>query len=303
MRSPGGAWAHRGPSLVVAVAVVAALAVGVFLGYSYGRIQGFEMGALSVVDRSTLEILRAAANPAACPACASDGDRAACADEPEDDTSKNYDEKYWSYQVPSGRFGGKAEAFKFRDEVAAGDTVLDFGAGGGFVLTNLKCARRIAVEVNPVARRAAQAHGNLEVYARVDDVPKDANVDVVISNHCLEHVARPLDQLKKLRSRLRPGGKIVLVVPVDAVGQAYTPSDENHHLYTWNSLLLGNLLSEAGFSVTSCQDIQYKWPSNFEDLWNRHGEEEFQRIAHDYAVSMHNYQVKCIATNPYTNPH
>ncbi len=207
-----------------------------------------------------------------------------------------YDEKYWSYQEGMGAFGGKAEAFKFRELINTNDVLIDYGGGGGFLLNNLNAARKILIEPNPHARKNAVAKFQIEVYASPEDVPDSVSADVIITNHCLEHVPNPLEELTKLHQLLRDGGVLCIVVPVDAaLGQNYNRDDINHHIYTWNALLLGNLVADAGFEVILSEEIQYQWPPNFEGLWNAHGEVGFLSAAHEYAIKNNNKQIRLIA--------
>jgi SAM-dependent methyltransferase len=207
-----------------------------------------------------------------------------------------YDEKYWAYQEGLGEFGGKAEAFKFASLIRADDTLIDYGGGGGFLLNNLKAARKILIEPNPHARISAMKKFDLEAYASPEDVPESVTADIIISNHCLEHVPNPLEELTKLYQLLRKGGTICIVVPVDAaLGAKYSKNDIDHHIYTWNALLLGNLVADAGFDVISSEEIQYKWPSDFNAVWDRLGEDGFLKAAHDNAVRNKNYQVRLVA--------
>ena len=207
-----------------------------------------------------------------------------------------YNEKYWSYQEGRGAFGGKAEAFKFRDLIKPTDILIDYGGGGGFLLQNLVAARKILIEPNPHARKHAATKFGLEVYAAPEDIPADVYADIIISNHCLEHVPNPLEELSKLHQLLRAGGTFCVVVPVDAaLGAPYRRDDINHHIYTWNGLLLGNLVADAGFEVILSEEIQYQWPPNFETVWVSLGEEGFLNAAHKYALSNNNKQVRLVA--------
>lgn len=172
--------------------------------------------------------------------------------------SDHYDARYFARQLEIGTFGGWANQIKFQPEIAAKDDVLDFGCGSGFLLKGLTCASRTGVEVNPAAAETARKNG-VTVYTSVEAVP-EAAFDVVISNHALEHTLRPLDNLKVLRTRLKVGGKLVLVVPCEGLDNAYEPGDINHHLYTWNPMTLGNLLTEAGFEVRESKAFVHKWP-------------------------------------------
>lgn len=90
--------------------------------------------------------------------------------------------------------------FKFEPHIKPSDTVLDLGCGGGYLLKNLTCARRIGVEVNPSATKTALENG-IECYASLDLVP-DSSINVAISNHALEHIQNPHEVLGKLRRKL-----------------------------------------------------------------------------------------------------
>lgn len=210
---------------------------------------------------------------------------------------KFYDEKYWAYQEGLGAFGGKAEAFKFRELIRETDTLIDYGGGGGFLLNNLRADRKILIEPNPHARKVAREKFSLETYAMVEDTPQTLRADIIITNHCLEHVPNPLEELTKLRQMLKPGGKLCIVVPVDAaLGAPYNKNDINHHIYTWNALLLGNLVTDAGFEIIQSEEISYQWPPDFEGIWNRLGEDGFLKVAHEYALKNNNKQVRLLAT-------
>jgi len=172
--------------------------------------------------------------------------------------SAHYDDSYFKRQLDIGRFGAWANQSKFSAHIKPTDTVLDFGCGSGLLLKGLNCARRIGVEINPAAAAFAR-DGGVEVHDSVDAIP-DNCADVVISNHALEHTLRPLDELKALRRKLRPGGRIVIVVPCDSFACHYEPGDVNHHLYSWSPMNLGNLLTEAGFKVEESKLYVHRWP-------------------------------------------
>lgn len=173
-------------------------------------------------------------------------------------TKTHYDASYFDWQRPLGEFGGWANVTKFAAYVRPTDDVLDFGCGGGFLLRNLECRRRIGVEVNPAASRTAVSNG-VECFARASDVP-DACADVIISNNALEHTLHPLQELQALHAKVRSGGLIVFVVPCESITYAYAPGDVNHHLYSWSPMCIGNLFTEAGFHVLESKPYIHKWP-------------------------------------------
>lgn len=164
-------------------------------------------------------------------------------------------EKYFQYQTTATYVEPTIIVSKVQSYIAENATVLDFGCGNGSALPALRCGRRIGIEVNPVARTAAVNNG-IECYTNLNQV-LDETVDVVFSHHALEHVLSPLDSLALINSKLKPGGLLALIVPIDdwRREKQYDPDDINHHLYTWTPKLLGNLLSEAKFR-SICMSVE-----------------------------------------------
>jgi 2-polyprenyl-3-methyl-5-hydroxy-6-metoxy-1,4-benzoquinol methylase len=125
-----------------------------------------------------------------------------------------------------GEFGGIANLFKFENEISKLDTVLDFGCGGGYLLKNITCKKKIGIEINESAREEAQKNG-IEVYESLNEL-ENSNIDIIISNHALEHVTSPFETLKSLYPKLRSGGKIIFVVPHQDTNEEYDPNDSNN---------------------------------------------------------------------------
>ncbi len=169
-------------------------------------------------------------------------------------------EDYLDYQRRIGALGAELNRWKFEPHLRASDTVVDFGCGAGALLDRLEAAEKIGVEVSEPARDEARARG-LTVVASTGELA-DACADVVISNHALEHTLAPFDELRELRRVLRPGGRLVLWLPLDDWRTQRRPrgDDPNHHLYAWTPQLLVNLLEEAGFERAGCRVVAHAWP-------------------------------------------
>lgn len=72
----------------------------------------------------------------------------------------HYDEKYFEWQRKVGKFGGIANLFKFEEYIESDSDILDFGCGGGFLLSNIQTSgKKIGVEINPSARDVAKQNG------------------------------------------------------------------------------------------------------------------------------------------------
>lgn len=155
--------------------------------------------------------------------------------------------EYFRWQNRTAECTAQIEARKFQKYIRPTDAVLDFGCGGGHTLRQLKCLRRVGVDVNPAAIAVASQAG-IECHDSISAIP-DETFNVVISNHALEHVEHPIAVLRAFRDKLLPSGVLVLCLPIDdwRKQRVYNPKDVNHHLHTWTPQLLGNSLLEAGF--------------------------------------------------------
>ncbi|MBQ7594335.1 MAG: class I SAM-dependent methyltransferase [Synergistaceae bacterium] len=191
-----------------------------------------------------------------------------------------YNAKYFDWQQGIGAFGGWANLPMFWDYISPEDKVLDFGGGGGYTISNLKCAQKKIVEINDVARENAISLG-VEAHKFTSEVP-DEWADVIISNNALEHVDLPLKELQELYRVLRKGGKIVFVVPCESFTYAYKPNDINQHLHSWSPMCIGNLFTRAGFHVIESKPYRHKWPPHYKFI-SKFGRGIFDLCARIYA--------------------
>jgi SAM-dependent methyltransferase len=173
-----------------------------------------------------------------------------------------YESNYLNYQKKIGEFGGIANIFKFEKYIKSTDTVLDFGCGGGFLLDKLKCKTKIGIEPNKFAREIIDDRFGFDNYDSIDQIG-DNSVDVVISNHCLEHCPNPAELFSKMYDKLKVGGVVIIVVPHDSYRVRYKPNDINFHLYSFSPMNLGNLLYNSGFGNIQSYTLLHKWPPFF----------------------------------------
>ena len=163
-------------------------------------------------------------------------------------TENYYNEDYFNdYQKKIGQFGGKANLFKFKDDIKKTDNVLDFGCGGGFLLSNIECNYKAGIEINPIARKYCIHNLEIDCFSSISEV-EDEKFDVIISNHALEHCERPFDIIKELKLKLKLGGKLIIVVPLDSFKYKFKTDDVNKHLYSFSPMNLGNILQMNGYN-------------------------------------------------------
>ena len=173
-------------------------------------------------------------------------------------TSKNhYDKKYFDWQSEVGKFGAIANQIKFVEHIKNNEKVLDFGCGGGYMLSTFLNIKKYGVEINKNASKIARKNG-LKIFSKSKNLPSNF-FDLIISNNALEHTDNPLLELKELYRSLKIGGKICITVPLDNVRYKYKKNDKDFHLYSWSPMNLGNLLTAAGFQVLESKPFIHKW--------------------------------------------
>ena len=186
-----------------------------------------------------------------------------------------------NYQKKFGEFGGRANVFMYKKFISENDTVLDFGCGGGFLLKNLSCKNKIGVELNPVARNYCISSNKINCFEDIDQVHNES-IDVIISNHCLEHTVSPCDIINKMYDKLKIGGKIIIVVPLDSFNYKWVPNDVNNHLYSFSQMNLGNLLQGSNFKEIKCDVIYHKWVPFYLQINKIFGETIFNFLSFIY---------------------
>jgi len=203
------------------------------------------------------------------------------------DTSKNeqqYDKKYWEWQASMNKFGAAYKGDIIR-HILAGmprkpETILEFGCSGGYILDSMPVAQKYGVEINPAARAHAQTTfpSIQQVFLRPEDIPETLRFDVIYSTSVFEHVDCPLCELRKLKHKLKDDGIFIVGLKNDGAdpGQEFASRahDPNHHIYTWNALLLANMMDSAGY--TPCQSTgQY-------DAWHNIDVDQYKADKYKY---------------------
>ena len=154
---------------------------------------------------------------------------------------------------------------KILARVAPGGAVLDVGAGSGVLGAALKARGAWVTGIDLVRPPSAEAVYDRFIEQDIDEgmiLPAEPRFDVAIFGDVLEHVRKPRPLLEAARTRLKPGGRIIVSTGNIALWYyrlsllfgrfQYTPRgilDETHvRLYTLDTLRA--LVESAGLRVT-----------------------------------------------------
>lgn len=147
----------------------------------------------------------------------------------------------------------RLRAEKIQPHIKPTDIVFEYGAGTGWNLLQLRCARRRAYDIS---EHTGSTDSGIEWLTNLEQLP---TADAIICHHTLEHLLDPAESLVKMRNWLRPQGRLLLYVPFEKERRYhhFNPSEPNHHLFSWNAQTLANLVTECGFSVKSAGVFEF----------------------------------------------
>lgn len=143
------------------------------------------------------------------------------------------------------------------------DTVLDYGAGLGWLLEQIDASHKYAVETSEVARRFLRALG---VKVSSVELMEEDSMDAVICHHVIEHVADPLYLVSQLRRVLRRGGTLVLATPdfgcpcAVRFGPNYRMLHDPTHCSLFTLESCSRMLRDYGFTI---ERIDYPFPERY----------------------------------------
>jgi SAM-dependent methyltransferase len=139
-----------------------------------------------------------------------------------------------------------------QNKLDSDSSVLDFGCGLGQVsaaLQNVTFFDYSDYAVNFLNQNGKKALN------RVESIPKNY-FDFLLSSHSLEHSPTPAEDLKNFHRYLKPGGQLILILPVEVDLKPSLKPDSNQHFQCWTFQTITNLLVYCGWRPVH-QDLIY----------------------------------------------
>ncbi|MGD0296270.1 MAG: class I SAM-dependent methyltransferase [Bryobacteraceae bacterium] len=173
----------------------------------------------------------------------------------------------------------------------ANKTILDVGFGNGMLaflfdpsctLCGSELSPTAIAKANELARRKGYRKVDLKIPSESEPFPFEAgSFDVVIASHVVEHVADDIDFMRAMLRMTKPGGHLVILVPLDfpfsgvvSEQQLINPehlSSGHYHVrwYNFESFLhrLGALDGECVLSLAD--GLAWDWKSSFDERRRR----------------------------------
>jgi SAM-dependent methyltransferase len=172
------------------------------------------------------------------------------------DYQKLYAERFAEEDLPAKSNVWKAICEEFFSRFVPGEgTVVDIGAGYCEFINNIKCGRKIAIDLNPDVARFANSDVEVlnESCMAVESLPDDS-VDVVFISNFLEHLLNKkevFDTLQACKRILKIGGKILILQPnIRFLPSTYWDFFDHHTPLSDRSLV--EALSALGMKIVTC---------------------------------------------------
>lgn len=139
---------------------------------------------------------------------------------------------------------------------ATGGSLLEVGSGPGYLLDEARTYfdARAGVELSETTAREAEEMTGVRVFLAVKDVPDEPAFDTILATHVIEHIYDPVDFVKSLTRRLKPGGHLVLAAPHmgsalrTVMGRRWPSFKYPEHVSYFDAATLSELMTRGGLS-------------------------------------------------------
>lgn len=141
-------------------------------------------------------------------------------------------------------------AAKIQTEISPTDSVFEYGVGFGWNLALLNCRSKAGFDLAGQLDQEVEKKGIVFIRELGEGTE---SFEVVLCHHTLEHVPAPAQTLQQIKTLLKPGGKLLLFVPLEREKKyrRMRASDRAHHLFSWTPAALQNLAAANGYKIIS----------------------------------------------------
>ena len=176
---------------------------------------------------------------------------------------------------------------------------LDIGCGIGYFSLVMKYLGMKPYGIEPVDFNHELAYNyrlNISNCTLEEAKYKDEYFDFITLNHVFEHVPRPSETMKEIYRILKPGGHLVIAVPVSdslaskVFGKYWAQLDTPRHLYLFSTGVLKKYAEKYNFDILKIRynsDPRYQIISSFIYFWESfRGKKSKRALIHNLYLNM-----------------
>jgi SAM-dependent methyltransferase len=157
------------------------------------------------------------------------------------------------------RARAKLAVKRYFQDIPVRSQIFEFGCGLGQNILLLQNA--IGYDISKFSLKFCESKG-IKVTTDLNKL-KNNSFDIAFSCHVLEHLENPFETIQDMKTKLKEGGKLILILPVEGEKRSNFEMEESQHIYSWNFQNINNLLIKAGFKI---QENEYIYSSGHKKL-------------------------------------
>lgn len=146
--------------------------------------------------------------------------------------------------------------------------LLEIGCGYGYLLDEARpyFQHRTGTDFSLKAVKQAAACGATIYRGDIGELPPNERYDCIILAHVIEHVYQPVQLLRAVRAKLKPGGIVAVATPnigslwFPLMGRKWASFKIPEHVAFYDRKTLPRLLDSAGFSAISAVPYLHAFP-------------------------------------------
>ena len=150
-------------------------------------------------------------------------------------------------------------------------TILEIGSGHGEAIYNFDKIGYKVLGIEPDKKNVISINKKLKnsecIVEKAETFSFDKKFDIIWLNHVFEHLSKPIEFLKKLRSFLNENGFIFIEVPSVEKVNDYRKFQVVPHAYNYSRQSLINISKKADYEIVKCD--YFRSPTLFEGGINK----------------------------------
>lgn len=149
-----------------------------------------------------------------------------------------------------------------------GGELLEVGCGPGYLLDEARgfFDSLTGIELSPPTAKLAEETSGAKVYLSHEALPRDAQFDLIVGTHVIEHIYEPVAFVRELAQHLKPGGAMVLAAPHMGsllrylMGRRWPSFKYPEHVSYFDAKTLADMMRRAGLEVAGRLPYPHAFP-------------------------------------------